>query len=155
TESLSTAFAGANQMLLISSNDAGDHTAEHAAAISAARHAGIRHIVYTSYINAVEDNPAMVTKEHRLTEEALRKSGVAYTILRNQLYADNLVDRGAQALAAGVLLSNSGRGKWAPVARQDCAAAAAAVLATHGHEGKTYDITGPDLISDQDFVTLL
>ncbi len=154
-EGLAAAFAGGRQLLLISTSGGGDRVAQHTAAISAARKAGIRHIVYTSYINATEDNPSAVARDHRLTEEALSKSGVPYTILRNQLYSDGLVTQGAQAVATGQIVSNSGRGKWAPVARKDCAAAAAAVLALPGHEGKTYDITGPDLISEQDFAKLL
>ena len=153
-ETLTEAFAGGRQLLLISTNGA-DRVTLHTAAISAARRAGIKHIVYTSYVNATEDNPAAVARDHRLTEEALRRSGVPYTILRNQLYADGLIARGAKAVAAGEIVTNAGRGKWAPVARQDCAAAAAVVLATAGHEGKTYDITGPDLISEQDFAKLL
>jgi NAD(P)H dehydrogenase (quinone) len=154
-ESLPAAFEGGKQLFLISTSGGGDRVAQHTAAISAARRAGIKHIVYTSWINPIEDNPAAVTRDHRLTEDALTKSGVAYTILRNQRYADGLIAQGAQAVASGLLLSNSGRGKWAPVARKDCAAAAAAVLATAGHEGRIYDITGPDLISERDFAQML
>jgi NAD(P)H dehydrogenase (quinone) len=141
-------------LLLISTNG-GDRVTQHTAAISAARRAGIKYIVYTSWVNATEDNPAAVARDHHLTEEALRRSGVPYTILRNQQYADGLISRGAKAVAAGQIVTNSGRGKWAPVARADCAAAAAAVLTQPGHEGKTYDITGPDLISEQDFAQML
>jgi NAD(P)H dehydrogenase (quinone) len=43
----------------------------------------------------------------------------------------------------------------APVSRRDCAAAAAAVLTSDGHEGKTYDITGPDRLSQRDLAVLL
>lgn len=153
-ETLPSAFAGGRELLLISV-PSGDRVAQHTAAISAARRAGIKHIVYTSWVNATEDNPAAVARDHHLTEDALRRSGVPFTILRNQLYADGLISRGAKAVAAGELVTNSGRGKWAPVAREDCAAAAAAVLSQPGHEGKTYDITGPDLISEQEFAQLL
>jgi NAD(P)H dehydrogenase (quinone) len=154
-ESLPEAFAGGRQLLLISTSGDGDRLAQHTAAISAARRAGIRHIVYTSWINAIQDNPAAVTRDHRMTEEALVRSGVPYTILRNQLYADNLIAEGARAIASGRIVTNAGRGKWAPVARRDCAAAAAAVLAMPGHEGESYDITGPDLISQRDFAAML
>lgn len=154
-ETLSAAFEGGKKLFLISTSGGADRVAQHSAAISAARRAGIKHIVYTSWINPIEDNPAAVTRDHRLTEEALTKSGVPWTILRNQLYANGLIGQGAQAVASGLLISNSGRGKWAPVARKDCAAAAAAVLATSGHEGRVYDITGPDLISMADFAKML
>jgi NAD(P)H dehydrogenase (quinone) len=153
-DQLPAAFAGGKKLLLISVNG-GDRVAQHTAAIGAARRAGIKHIVYTSWINAVEDNPAAVTRDHIATEEAVRKSGIPYTILRNQRYAEGLLGEAAEALKTGVIVTNAGRGKWAPVSRKDCAAAAAAVLATSGHEGRTYDITGPDLISQRDFAALI
>jgi NAD(P)H dehydrogenase (quinone) len=154
-DALPAAFEGGRQLLLISTSGGGDRVAQHTAAINAARRAGIKHIVYTSWINAVEDNPAVVTRDHRLTEEALKKSGVPYTILRNQMYADGLVAQGARAVANGLIVTNAGRGMWAPVARKDCAEAAAAVLSTSGHEGRTYDIMGPDLITERDFAQML
>lgn len=153
-DTLDRAFAGGKKLLLISTND-GDRVAQHTVAIEAARRAGIRHIVYTSFINATIDNPALVARDHRLTEAVLVKSGVPYTILRNQLYMDGLVAEAAQAIATGDLYTNAGRGKWAPVARRDCAEAAAVVLTTPGHEGQTFDITGPDLLSRQDFAKLI
>lgn len=153
-DSLEEAFAGGRKLLLISTNG-GDRVAQHTAAIDAARRAGIRYIVYTSFTNANIDNPALVARDHRLTEEALVKSGVTYTILRNQLYMDGLVAEAAQAVASGDLYSNAGRGKWAPVARRDCAEVAAIVLTTPGHEGQSFDITGPELLSRQDFAKLI
>ena len=152
---LDAAFAGGRQLLLISTNGAGDRVAQHTTAIIAARKAGIRHIVYTSFTNATSDNASLIARDHQLTEDALAKSGVAYTILRNQLYMDGLLADAAKAMKTGDLYTNAARGKWAPVARQDCATAAAVVLTTSGHDGKTYDITGPDLINHQEFGKLV
>jgi NAD(P)H dehydrogenase (quinone) len=146
-ETLEAAFAGGKEMLLISSNSDGDRVAQHSAAISAARRVGVRRIVYTSFINPTDENPASIVREHRLTEEALTRSGVSYTILRNQLYMEGMIDDLARAVARGDMLTNAGRGKWAPVARQDCGAVAAVVLTTSGHERKIYEITGPDLVN--------
>jgi NAD(P)H dehydrogenase (quinone) len=154
-ETLEPAFAGGRVLLLVSTNSSGDRVAQHTNAILAARKAGIRHIVYTSFINATSDNPALIARSHQLTEEALMKSGVRFTILRNQLYMDGLLDEAAQAVKTGDLYTNGAKGKWAPVARRDCAEAAAVVLTTPGHEGKIYDLTGPELINHQDFAKLL
>jgi NAD(P)H dehydrogenase (quinone) len=154
-ETLEPAFAGGRSLLLVSTNSNGDRVAQHTNAIFAARKVGIRHIVYTSFINATADNPALVARSHQLTEEALKKSGVRYTILRNQLYMDGLLDEAAQAVKTGDLYTNGAKGKWAPVARRDCGEAAAAVLTTPGHEGKIYDITGPQLINHQDLAKLI
>ena len=154
-ETLEAAFAGGRELLLVSTNSVGDRVAEHTNAIAAARRAGIRHIVYTSFINATDENPALIARAHQLTEQALVRSGVSYTILRNQAYMDGLVDEAAKAIKTGDLYTNSATGRWAPVARRDCATAAAIVLTTRGHEGKVYDITGPDLVNYQDFAKLI
>ena len=146
-ETLAEAFAGGERLLLISADVVGRRVAQHRAAIEAAREVGVRHVAYTSYLNPVAENPAVITPDHRDTEEALRESGLAWTALRNAFYAEYQVPAGAQAIATGQLIHNNGEGRIAYVSREDCAAAAAAVLTTEGHEGKAYDITGPESLS--------
>jgi len=154
-ETLAEAFASGERLLLISTEDLGRRTAQHRTAIEAARVANMRHVAYTSYLNPVEDNPAVITPSHRDTEMALRYSGLAWTALRNSFYAEYQVPAGAQAVATGQLVHNSGDGRIAYVSREDCAAAAAAVLTTDGHENKTYDITGPEALSQDKVAALL
>ena len=154
-ETLAEAFAGGERLLLISTDDLGRRTAQHRAAIEAAREAGVHHVAYTSYLNPVEKNPAVITPSHRATEKALRESGLAWTTLRHAFYAEYQVPAGAQAIATGQLIHNNGDGKTAYVSREDCAAAAAAVLTTEGHEGRAYDITGPESLSQGDVAALL
>ena len=153
-ETLAEAFAGAEILLLISADDLGRRAAQHGAAIEAARDAGVRHVAYTSYLNPVEQNPAAITPSNRETEWALRESGLAWSALRHAFYAEYQVPSGAQAIATGQLVHNSGDGKTAYVSREDCAAAAA-VLTTDGHEDKAYDITGPQALSQDDVAALL
>ena len=62
---------------------------------------------------------------------------------------------GAQAIATGQLVHNNGDGRIAYVSREDCAAAAAAILTTDGHEDKAYDITGPEPLSQREVAALL
>jgi NAD(P)H dehydrogenase (quinone) len=154
-ETLAEAFAGGEKLLLISADDLGRRAAQHRAAIEAAREAGVRHVAYTSYLNPVEDNPAAITPSHRDTEKALRESGLAWTALRHAFYAEYQVPAGAQAIATGQLIHNNGDGKTAYVSREDCAAVAAAVLTTEGHEGRAYDITGPEALGQGDMAALL
>jgi NAD(P)H dehydrogenase (quinone) len=154
-ETLAEAFAGGERLLLISTDDLGRRADQHRAAIEAAREAGVRHVAYTSYLNPVEENPAVITPSHRDTERALRESGLVWTALRNSFYAEYQVPAGAQAIASGRLVHNSGDGRIAYVSREDCAAAAAAVLTTEAHEGKAYDITGPEALSQDDVAALL
>lgn len=142
--SLREAFAGADRLLLISATDLEHRTAQHEAAIDAAAACGGEHVIYTSGLAPAPPNPAVVAPSHHATERYLAASGVAFTVLRNSLYADFQVGEASQALASGKLVHNRGDGRAAYVAREDCAAAAAAVLVGEGHEGVVYDITGPE-----------
>jgi NAD(P)H dehydrogenase (quinone) len=147
-------FAGAERMLLVSATDLGRRTAQHRAAIEAAEAAGVRHVVYTSGLRPEPPNPAVVAPSHYETEQALARSGMAWTILRNSLYADYQIPEATQAIAAGLLAHNRGAGKVAYVARDDCAAVAAAVLIGAGHAGKRYDVTGPQAYTAGELVAL-
>jgi NAD(P)H dehydrogenase (quinone) len=156
--SLADAFAGAERVLVISTGlDAlGRRVHQHRAAIEAAAAAGARHVVYTSISNPAERNPQqIVSGENRATEELLQSSGLGWTVLRNGTYSEVQVAPGSLAVAHGKIYTNAGDGRMAPVSRRDCAAAAAAVLTGEGHEGKTYDITGPDRLSQTDLAALL
>jgi NAD(P)H dehydrogenase (quinone) len=156
--SLSDAFAGAEKVLVISTGlDAlGRRVDQHRAAIDAAVAAGAQHLVYTSISNPVEGNPqTILSEENRESEDLLRASGRAWTILRNGIYSEVQVPPGSLAVAHGKLYTNAGDGRMVPVSRRDCAAAAAAVLTSDGHEGQTYDVTGPDSMSQTDLADLL
>lgn len=144
--SLPAAFAGGERMLLISTDAIGARVRHQADAIDAAAAAGVRLVAYTSIVNPTPDNPAGVVPDHAATEEKLRASGLEWTFLRNSVYADLEAGNQAAALATGQLVTNGGDGKVAYVGRDDCAAAAAAVLAADGHAGKAYDITGPERV---------
>jgi NAD(P)H dehydrogenase (quinone) len=152
--SLGAAFEGVDRLLLISAHDLERRAGQHLAAIDAAKAAGVRHVVYTSVPNPTPDNPAAVVPSHRETEEALRDSGMAWTMLRNNIYAEFQGPVVAQARASGRLYTSIGEGRIAFVSREDCAAAAAAVLTQDGHEGQAYDITGPEAIGAADLAAL-
>ncbi len=152
-ESLSAAYEGGTKLLIISLNTRGNPNprvaAERAAlqkgAIDAAVAAGVEHIVYTSYVDA-ERNTSPIAVDHRVTEADLRASGVAWTALRNQWYADGIVADAERMIAAGSVVVNPNERGTAYVTREDCAAAAAAVLTTPGHENRIYEVTGPELV---------
>src|SRR5262252_1548248 len=142
--SLRDAFVGAERLLLISATDLQRRVAQHRAAIAAAAAAGVRRVIYTSGSKPEPPNPAAVAASHYATEQALAASGLACTVLRNSLYADYQVREALRAIETGLLAHNRGAGRVAYVARDDCAAAAAAVLLQDGHEGATYDVTGAE-----------
>ncbi len=155
-ESLAAAFAGGEKMLLVSTTRVGFRIPQHAAAIDAAKQAGVRHIVYTSFVRRAGHSVALVNKDHSGTEALLEESGLAWSFLRDSWYADAIATAIApRALGQGKWVTSSGEGRVAPVARADCAACAAAILTTPGHENKAYDITGPDLMSVPEIAALV
>jgi NAD(P)H dehydrogenase (quinone) len=154
-ESLEAAYRGGTRMLLISINGGGGDRPElHKVAIDAAARAGVKHIAYTSYVNADRNEASTIAVDHRRTERFLQESGIAWTMLRNHIYANGLVDQAVQIVSDGWYVTHTPDARVAYVTREDCAAAAAAVLATPGHENKAYNITGPDAVGPRELVAL-
>jgi NAD(P)H dehydrogenase (quinone) len=154
--SLATGFAGGHKMLMISAMRVGKRVRPHTNAIQAAVQAGVQHIVYTSSIGADPDNPSLAVNDHRVTEEVLRASGIAWTALRDSQYTDAVIEAAAPlAIATGRWLSSSAPGQIAPVVRQDCVDCAVAVLAGSGHQNVVYNITGPELLSYRDIAGIV
>lgn len=136
---LDGALAGIDTLLLISGNEAGQRVAQHHNVLIAAKQAGVQRIVYTSGLHA---DTLPIAAEHRATEIDLQASGLAWTILRNGMYAENYTPSIAGALAAGVLLGSADDGRISSAPRADYAEAAAAVLTGFGHEGQIYELAG-------------
>lgn len=147
--SLSAATEGGEKMLLISTTMVGSRPRQHGNAIDAAVANGVKHIVYTSIIDGGNpDHPAVEQHDHYATEQLLKNSGAAWTILNNSQYSEAVATAMAiPALAAGSKPDNCGDGKIAFVSRDDCVATAVGVLTQEGHENKAYDVTGPELLS--------
>ena len=153
--SLRDAFAGGRRMLLISTDAVGRRVRQHRAAIDAAAAAGVGHVVFTSIVNPVAGNPNGANAwEQGKTEAMLQRSGLAWTVLRFGNFAELQLPHAATAIQNGRLITNNGRGRIVPVARRDCAEAAAITLTTDGHAGKTYEITGPQALSASDLADL-
>lgn len=140
-DALSAAFEGADKLLLISSSEVGQRVNQHQNVIAAAQKAGIKHIIYTSILHA-ETSPLILAKEHVITEQAIKASGLTYTLLRNSWYTENYTGNLKAAVEHGVILGAAGEGKIASAARQDYAEAAATVLSSNGHDNKTYELAG-------------
>ncbi len=136
--SLPEAFAGADQVLLVSSSDpAADAVSLHRAAIDAAVTAGVGRILYTSHQNAKLDTPFRPGRDHAATERLLAESGVAWTSLRNGFYLHSLAWLMGPWREIGVIaVPGDGPVSW--TSRSDAAEAAALILASDGaYEGPT------------------
>ena len=137
-DSLPDAFDGADQLLLVSSNDPRADAVElHRTAIDAAVTARVGRILYTSHQGAAPDNPFRPGRDHAATEVLLEESGVAWTSLRNGFYAHSLDWlTGAWRQTGVITVPADGPVSW--TAREDAAEAAAVILASDGsYEGPT------------------
>ena len=155
-ETLAQALAGAEKMLLISTLAVGPRRQkQHRAAIEAAGKAGVKHIAYTSSVGIHPKSPSFACADHYFTEELLRRSGIAFTFLRDAQYAEIIATMIApMAVQMGKLVMSTGGGCMAFVSKKDCVASAAAVLTSSGHEGAAYEITGPRLYTFADAAAL-
>ena len=145
-ETLADALQGVETLLLISSNEIGQRTVQHRNVIAAARQAGVGHVVYTSILHA-DRSPISLAEEHRATEEDLKASGVAFTILRNGWYFENYGASIPAALANGAFIGSAGDGLLSLATRADYADAAVAVLTGPGHQGRTYELAGDTAVT--------
>ena len=140
-ETLTPALSGVDKLLLISGSEVGQREAQHKAVIAAAKAAGVKFIAYTSLLHA-DTSKLSLAAEHRTTEEAVKASGLAFVLLRNSWYIENYIGSIAAALAYGALAGSAGNGKSSAASRADYAEAAAVVLTTDSHAGKTYELAG-------------
>jgi NAD(P)H dehydrogenase (quinone) len=146
---LEAALAGVDRALIISTDAIdrpGRRLAQHRAAVAAVVSAGVKHAVYTSMPNP-ETSPVVFAPDHLGTEQALKASGIGWTILRMCWYTDYLIPTLAPAVASGQLSAATGQGGAPYVTREDCAQAAAGALASSDTSNKTWNVTGPDLIT--------
>ncbi|KQQ08213.1 SDR family oxidoreductase [Rathayibacter sp. Leaf296] len=139
------ALTGVETLFMVSASESADRLDQHRTFVDAAAAAGVRHIVYTSFIAAAPDAVFTLARDHGATEEHIRASGMAWTFLRDSFYIDFM-----EALVGedGVIRGPGGGGRVAIVTRADVARTAVAVLRDpSAHAGRTYDLTGPEALS--------
>ena len=151
---LTQAFAGGDRLLLISGSEVGQRVAQHKNVVQAAQNAGVNHIHYTSILRA-DENPMALAAEHKATEDVIRASSLTWTLLRNGWYTENLLGSVETAEQTGHVYGTSGDGLYAAATRDDYALAAATVLATDGHAGKTYELAGDTSFTLADFAAAI
>jgi NAD(P)H dehydrogenase (quinone) len=142
-ETIRPAFEGAEKLLLVSGSELGKRVPQHANAIDAAKAAGVGFIAYTSAPHA-DTTSLQLAAEHKATEELIRASGLPFALLRNSWYFEVYTDQFPTYLQHGAIIGSAGEGRISGASRADYAEAAAVVLATDGHEGKVYELSGDD-----------
>jgi uncharacterized protein YbjT (DUF2867 family) len=132
-----------------------DHKADRLL-INEAKRAGVSHIVMISS-GIVSSNPKNpIGALHREVELLIEESGVPWTVLRPGGFMSNTIRFWGDTIKSqGKVFNPTGDGKFAPISPSDIAAVAAVALTTNGHQGKIFDLTGPELLSNPDQVRIL
>lgn len=154
-DTLDAAFAGAERLLLISSNAVGQRVAQHRNAIEAAKRAGVARIAYTSVLRA-DTSKLALADEHLQTEALIAASGLPYALLRNGWYTENYTASIPAALAHGAVIGSAKDGRIAGAARADYAeAAVAALLDEDAPSDAVHELAGDEAFTMAEFAAEL
>ncbi len=156
--SLIEAFRDAEAVFIVSAMEVGEkRRAQHRNAVEAAKQAGVKRVVYTSFLGAGDPNiDSFEIADHRFTEKLILASGLGWNFMRNSQYGDAMAEnQAAIAITTGKSIGNTGDGRVAFISRDDVAAVAAALLAGAGERNKAYDVTGPAAVSWRDVAAII
>lgn len=141
-ETLEQAFAGVDRLLIVSADgDNATRIRQHQNAVDAAKKAGVSFIGYTS-VSKADSSTLPLAEVHRATEKAIRETGIPYSFLRNNWYAENEAGSVQGVLHGSPWLNAAGNARVGWALRSDYAQAAAAVIAGEGHENTVYELAG-------------
>ncbi len=147
-ETLVPALAGTDVLMLIPSmSDVEHRIVQHQHTLAAAELAGVSRVVMTSFSSARTDSKFLMAPFYLYAESKLRLSGMDWTILRNGMYLDPLVDWAPALARQGRLPYPVKRGRVAYISRDDLARASAGALLQAGHSERVYELTGPEAVS--------
>lgn len=152
TDQLATALSGADTVFMPSARESADRMADHDSAIEAIVASGARRVVYLSFFGAAPDCTFTFGRDHFHTEQHIRASGLDYVFLRDNFY-QKIVPHFASA--EGVIRGPAGDGRLSAVADRDIVDVAAAALTDRKHDGATYDLTGPEALTMDEFAAAL
>lgn len=151
-ETIAAALAGVDRVLLCA--NAGDLPAREAEVMALAEDAGVAHLVLLSSLGVAYN--AGSGPEHAPSERRLQASpSLAWTILRPIAFMSNALRWARSITATGAFEEPTGEGRQAMIHPADIGAVAAVALTTPGHEGRTYDLTGPESLTSAQYAHTL
>ncbi len=149
--SIDAAMAGVTAVVLVSPAV----PAQELDVVASAARAGARHVVKASS-KASADSPIARRRGQAEIEAGLAASGLPHTLLRSNAYMQNVLALAPAITATSGFGSAAGKGRAGLVDARDVAAVAAEIAASPApHAGKTYWLTGPELISNYDVAAVL
>lgn len=144
--SLDQALAGTDKAFLLTPSSERAE-AQQLSFIDAAKAAGVKHLVLFSQFASTVDSPVRFLRYHAVAEEAARRSGMAWTFLRPNLFMQGVLLFKDMIAATASFSVSAGDARVSIVDVRDIAAAAAEALTEPGHEGRIYDLTGPEALT--------
>lgn len=160
SEALLNAFEGIDKVYLVSGL-AHNRGEQHEKVINAAKQAGVKQILYTSFQRKTEatDSPiGFISESHLYTEKVLKASGVTYTILQHGLYADIIpMFAGEHLLQSKTIYLPAGEGKTAFATREDFAETGANILLdeTGKFDSQSIELAGSEAISFTEIAAII
>jgi uncharacterized protein YbjT (DUF2867 family) len=125
-------------------------------AVAAAKAAGVRHIVRSSGAGADSNSPFSLAQAHGLVDDAVRTSGMEWTVLRPTSFMQNHIHYNASQILNGTFYAPHGTGAISLVDVRDIAECAAIIVANPTeHRGKSYDLTGSEALTDAQQMAIL
>jgi uncharacterized protein YbjT (DUF2867 family) len=147
--SLEAALAGVERAFFVSAVDQ-RYVGWFGNFLAAAQRVDSPHVVKFSGLGASIDSPAEILRQHGETDQALIDSGLPYTILRPNSFYQNMLWSAATIKDHGAFYLPMKSARQSLVDVRDIAAVTVPVLTGTDHQGKTYDITGPESLSYQE-----
>lgn len=153
--SLTTAMKGVAAVYL-SCRGGPDQPALEWAVAQAARAAGARKVVKLSAMAASDMSSTHAKRLNGMAERRVMETGLPYTMLRPTNFMQNFINYNVAGLAKSRTLRHAvGDARIAFIDTRDIAAVAIAALTEAGHEGRAYDLSGPEALSYHDVATKL
>ncbi|GAB3252339.1 SDR family oxidoreductase [Larkinella harenae] len=123
--------------------------------VELARQVGVKHLVKLSQLAADPHSPVRFLRYHAVVEQAIRQSGLTYTFLRPNLFMQGLIGFRDSIVKQGAFFATAGKAAVSIIDSRDIAAVAVEALLNSEHEGKVYDLTGPEALTHPQIAELL
>jgi len=154
-DTIDQALHGADKLFLLVPAQVPDYVGFQKKVVDLAKKNGVKHIVKLSAYN-IDNNGYYLGNNHKIVEDHIKSIGIPLTSLRPTSFNSNIINFAAGSIKnANGIFDASGSKPINRVDERDIAAVAAAALSQPGHEGKVYDILGPDNITQAELAQII
>ena len=153
-DAVSAALQGCDRAFLLMANSRQQLELEKSF-VDTAVETGVGHIVKMSANGADSHSTALLKRYHGDSEQYIRESGLSYTLVRPNFFMQNMLHVAGSIVEQDKFFMPMRAGQVGIIDVRDVAHFILAVLTSSGHNGKTYEITGPELLSFHDIASQL